>query len=66
MKGCYAAIRASLQAYCPANGIKLVHLAPNPDPEGADNQELNQALMMQSVLYFDPVLDITDAFIPFL
>ncbi len=66
VKGCYAAIRSSLQAYCPANGIKLVHLAPNPDLEGADNQELNQALMMQSVLYFDPALDITDAFVPFL
>jgi Skp family chaperone for outer membrane proteins len=66
VRSCFASVRTSLQAYCQANGIKLVHLAPNPDLEGADNQELNQALMMQSVLYYDPALDITDAFIPFL
>ncbi len=66
VRSCYASVRTCLQAYCQANGIKLVHLAPNPDLEGADNQELNQALMMQSVLYYDPALDITDAFIPFL
>lgn len=66
IKESYAAMRTILASFCQDHGIKLVHLAPNPDLEGTDSKEIHQALFAQDVLYFDPSLDITDAFIPYL
>jgi Skp family chaperone for outer membrane proteins len=66
VKDSYASLRANLTTFCQEKGIKLVHLAPNPDLQAPTNKELNQQLFAQSVLYFDATLDITDAFIPYL
>ncbi len=54
---------ASCAASARTSGIKLVHLAPNADIQGADYHEIDQAPMARTVLYFDPALDITDAFV---
>ncbi|MBA2479642.1 MAG: OmpH family outer membrane protein [Planctomycetes bacterium] len=62
----YASVRAQLSAFCQERGIKLVHLAPNPELQAQNNKELNLQLFAQSVLYYDATLDITDAFIPYL
>jgi Skp family chaperone for outer membrane proteins len=66
VKESYASLRTALQAFCQERGIKIVHLAPNPELQAANNKDLNQQLFAQSVLYFDPSLDITEAFIPYL
>ncbi len=65
-KESFATMRGILRSFCQDHGIKLVHLAPNADIQGADYHEIDQALMSQTVLYFDPALDITDAFVPYL
>ncbi len=65
-KESFATMRGILRSFCQDHGVKLVHLAPNADIQGADYHEIDQALMSQTVLYFDPGLDITDAFIPYL
>ncbi|MBA3709116.1 MAG: OmpH family outer membrane protein [Planctomycetes bacterium] len=66
VKEAYTSLRAQLSAFCQERGIKLVHLAPNPELQALTNKELNQQLFAQSVLYYDASLDITDAFIPYL
>jgi Skp family chaperone for outer membrane proteins len=66
IKDCYARLHDCLADYCKEKGIKLVHLAPNPDIDAQNPQELSNELFMQDVLYFDPSYDITDAFIPYL
>jgi Skp family chaperone for outer membrane proteins len=66
MTDVFATLRASLATFCQERGIKLVHLAPRPDLNARDGKELDQALSAQTVLYFDPSLDITDAFVVYL
>jgi Skp family chaperone for outer membrane proteins len=66
IKDCYARLHACLADYCKEKGIKLVHLAPNPDIDAQNPAELSNELFMQDVLYFDPSYDITEAFIPYL
>ncbi len=66
VKDSYATLRGNLQVFCQERGIKLVHLAPNPEINANSNMDINQQLFAQSVLYFDPSLDITDAFIQYL
>jgi Skp family chaperone for outer membrane proteins len=66
LKESFATMRGILRSFCQDHGIKLVHLAPNSDIQSADYREVDQALLTQTVLYFDPALDITDAFIPYL
>lgn len=66
VKEAYSTLRGNLQVFCQERGIKLVHLAPNPEINANSNLDINQQLFAQSVLYFDPTLDITDAFIQYL
>jgi Skp family chaperone for outer membrane proteins len=73
-KACFGYIRTSLAAFCQDKGIKLVHIAPNPELEGTDEHgtaqqllaDYRQELMSQSVLFYTPDLDITDAFVVYL
>ena len=65
LKECYAVLRGHLAAFAKERHIKLVVMAPNPDlPNGSSNELLMQ-LGMQSALYYDAALDITEPFIAF-
>ena len=65
LKECYAVLRGHLAAFAKERRIKLVVMAPNPDlPNGSSNELLMQ-LGMQSALYYDAALDITEPFIVF-
>jgi Skp family chaperone for outer membrane proteins len=66
LKEAYGRLHEELRAYCQDNGIKLVSLAPKPELQSQTWQEVDRELLAQSVLYFDPALDITDAFITYL
>jgi len=71
---CYAYLHASLAAFCADKGIKLVHLAPNPVIDLPDEHDTTPQIMgetltsihAQSILFYTPDLDITDAFVVYL
>lgn len=65
IKETYAVLRQLLKEYCKEHGIKLVHLAPNPDLKAPSMMEVQLELGLQSVLFADESLDITPAFIAF-
>jgi Skp family chaperone for outer membrane proteins len=65
LKETYEVLRGHLAAFAKEKKIKLVVLAPNPEiPNGGSNDILMQ-LGMQTALYYDPALDITEAFIAY-
>lgn len=65
LKETYEVLRGHLAAFAKERRIRLVVLAPNPElPNGGSNEILMQ-LGMQTALYYDPALDITEAFIAF-
>ncbi|MBA3699101.1 MAG: OmpH family outer membrane protein [Planctomycetes bacterium] len=65
LKETYDVLRAQLADFAKERRIRLITLAPNPEiPNGGSNEMLMQ-LGMQTALYYDPALDITDAFIAF-
>lgn len=65
LKETYEVIRGHLAAFAKEHKIKLVVLAPNHElPNGGSNDILMQ-LGMQTALYYDPSLDITEAFIAY-
>jgi Skp family chaperone for outer membrane proteins len=71
IKDSFTRLHAVLADYCKEKGIKLVHLAPNPDLDGQNGTDQNLAevtneLFMQDVLYFDPSYDITNSFVAYL
>jgi Skp family chaperone for outer membrane proteins len=64
VKESFDALRGLLKEFCQERGIMLVCMAPNPElVPGSSELELQVAL--QSTLYFDPSLDLTDAFLAF-
>lgn len=64
VKESFDALRGLLKEFCQERGIMLVCMAPNPElVPGSSELELQVAL--QSTLYFDPALDLTDAFLAF-
>lgn len=65
IKETYAALRQLLKEFCKERGIKLVHLAPNPDLKAPSMMEVQLELGLQSVLFADENLDITVDFIAF-
>ena len=65
LKECYATVRATLKDYCREKGIDLVELAPNPEVQ-ANPENIQLQLGLQTVLFYDPSLDITDAFTSYL
>jgi len=65
LKETYDILRGHLAAFAKERRIKLVVLAPNADiPNGGANDILMQ-LGMQTALYYDSTLDITEAFIAY-
>ncbi len=62
----FAGMREKLAAFCKERGIMIVHLAPNPDLGAPSATEIQVQLGFQTVLYFDPSTDITDAFLAYL
>ena len=65
LKETFEVLRGHLATYAKDHRLKLVLLAPNPElPPGTSNDLLMQ-LGMQSALYFDKSLDITEAFIAY-
>ena len=61
----YEIIRRHLASFAKERRIRLVALAPNPEmPNGGSNETLMQ-LGMQNALYYDPAIDITEAFIAY-
>ena len=65
LKETYEVLRGHLAAFAKERRIKLVVLAPNADlPNGGANDILMQ-LGMQTALYYDASLDITEAFIAY-
>lgn len=58
-------LRGHLASFAKERRIRLVALAPNPElPNGGSNEILMQ-LGMQTALYYDPAIDITEAFIAY-
>ncbi len=65
LKESYDILRGHLATFAKERRIKLVTLAPNPDmPNGGSNEILMQ-LGMQTALYYDASLDITEAFVAY-
>ncbi len=65
LKETYDVLRGHLAAFAKERRIRLISLAPNPEmPNGGSNEILMQ-LGMQTALYYDKSIDITDEFIAF-
>ena len=65
LKETYDQLRGHLKDYCKEQGIMLVTLAPNPELVAPNSTDVQMQLGLQTSLYFDPSLDITEAFIAF-
>lgn len=65
LKETYEVLRGHLAAFAKERKIKLVMLAPNPELPNAGSNDLLMQLGMQTALYFDASLDITEAFIAY-
>ena len=66
VKDAYRQVNVSLKRFCQERGIMLVHLAPDPDLGAPTFNEVQLELGLKSVLFYDPSLDITEAFVQFL
>jgi Skp family chaperone for outer membrane proteins len=65
LKETFDVLRGHLAAFAKERRIRLITLAPNPEmPNGGSNDILMQ-LGMQTALYYDKSIDITDDFIAF-
>lgn len=65
VKETYRGVRTALNAFCKERGVMLVLLAPNPELGAATLQEIQLEMGLQTVLYFDPANDLTEAFVPY-
>lgn len=65
LKETFDQLRGHLKEYCKEQGIMLVTLAPNPELVAPNSTDVQMQLGLQTSLYFDPSLDITEAFIAF-
>lgn len=65
VKRTHRALRAALRAFCEERGVMLVLLAPNPELTAPTLQDVQLEMGLQSVLYYEPSNDITEAFLPF-
>lgn len=66
VKKVFAGVRTQLAAFCQERGIMLVHLAPDGDLNSNGFQDIQLELGLKSVLWFDPSMDITEAFVPYM
>jgi TolA-binding protein len=65
LKETYEILRGHLAAFAKEHKIKLVVLAPNREIPGGGANDILLQLGMQTALYYDPSLDITEAFIAY-
>lgn len=65
LKETYEVLRGHLAAFAKERKIKLVVLAPNHELPGGGANEILMQLGMQTALYYDASLDITEAFIAY-
>lgn len=65
IKETYAVLRQLLKEYSKEHGLQLVHLAPNSELKAPSMMEVQLELGLQSVLFVDDSLDITNDFISF-
>ncbi len=65
LKETYEVLRGHLAAFAKERKIKLVVLAPEPKMPNAGSNEVSMQLGMQTALYYDDSLDITEEFIAF-
>ena len=66
VKGTYKDVRAALTKFCQERGVMLVHLAPNPDLAAPTISDVQLEMGLQTVLYYEPSADITDAFLAYI
>lgn len=66
VKDTHKAVRSALKSFCEEKQIMLVLLAPAPELSAPTLQDVQLEMGLQSVLYYEPSNDITDAFLPFL
>ena len=62
LKSCFEILHDLLEKYSKENGILLVHLVPNSELQTSNTSEIQLQMGLQSLLYYDPALDITKAF----
>jgi Skp family chaperone for outer membrane proteins len=65
LKEAFDVARGHLSAFAKERSIRLVTLAPNPDLPNLSSNDMQMQLGLQVALYYDPSLDITEAFIAF-
>lgn len=65
LKETYEILRGHLAGFAKERKIKLIVLAPNHDLPGGGSNEILMQLGMQTALYYDASLDITEAFISY-
>jgi Skp family chaperone for outer membrane proteins len=65
LKETYEVLRGHLAGFAKERKLKLILLAPNHDLPNAGANEVLMQLGMQSALYYDPSLDVTEAFISY-
>ncbi len=66
VKDAFKGVRGSLAAFCRERGVMLVHSAPTLDLVAPSLQDIQLELGLKPVLYYDPSLDITEAFMTFM
>ncbi len=66
LKEAFDVARGHLKDFAKERGIRLVTLAPNPQMPALSSNDMQMQLGLQTSLYFDDNLDITEAFIAFM
>jgi Skp family chaperone for outer membrane proteins len=65
LKSCFETLRDLLAKFSKENGIMMVHLVPNSDLQTTNTSEIQLQMGLQSLLYYDPSLDVTAPFIAY-
>jgi Skp family chaperone for outer membrane proteins len=65
LKEAFDVLRKHLAAFAKERSLRMVTLAPNPDMPPLSSNDMQMQLGLQTALYYDPSLDITEAFIAF-
>ncbi len=66
VKAVFANAKTKLAQFCKERAIMIVHLAPDLELNAPGFSDVQLELGLKSVLYYDPAMDITEAFVPYL
>ena len=66
VKSVFANAKTKLAQFCKERAIMIVHLAPDLELNAPGFSDIQLELGLKSVLYYDPAMDITEAFVPYL